>query len=663
MQIDDNSDSKHTSLASLSPAATHAARKRPFRWIPLALFLAIFVTAVFLRFWNLGSWPPGLYRDEAFNGLDALDVLNGNLQIFYPANNGREPAYILLTAIAVTFFGQTAFAVRLTAAVVGALTTIPVFLLGKSWFGGRAGLLAAAIWAITLWPVHLSRIGLRVILLAPLLALTFWVGTRAYRRQTWWLWALSGLLYGAAFYTYLAARFTPFLLLALGLYLILTGRSRRLWPGVLWFSAGTAVALLPLIGLIIQQPELLLGRTGQVSILHPDVNNGDILVTLLRHTGQALGMFLWQGDTILRHNPVGRPVFDLFMAVPFLIGLVWCLRRWRRPPAAALLLWSLILLGPTILAADSPHFLRAAGVLPAVVFLPALGLNWLWNWPRLPQKTGPILVSVLLAGSLWLTLRDYTTYARQPETGYLFEQATSDLAAQINQEPPETAVYVDQHFWSGWPALSFLVQNPERVQRYQPQTFPDPLQFPAVVYAWPYGNLDFLPHAFTPPVAIQISTGSLTRGDLEPEAYPLFLRYAAAPETISTQPPLANFDNQLRLRTAAVVQADKNQLVVMLEWEADTAVSPNLSAFVHVFDPAGLTAQADAPPAQGRWLAKWQQPGFVVQEERAIQLPDTFDARLHSLQIGVYDAQTGKRLPLIDTDGQVTEETAVTLQP
>ena len=129
------------------------------------LLLALLI-AFALRFYRLGEIPLGLYRDEAFNGLDALKILQGEHAVFFPANNGREPFYIYLTAAAVALFGQTIFAIRLAAAVVGTLTTLPVYLLGKSWFGWRIGVLAAWIWAITLWPVHLSRIGLRVILLA-----------------------------------------------------------------------------------------------------------------------------------------------------------------------------------------------------------------------------------------------------------------------------------------------------------------------------------------------------------------------------------------------------------------------------------------------------------------------------------------------------------------
>ncbi|MCA9872309.1 MAG: glycosyltransferase family 39 protein, partial [Anaerolineales bacterium] len=280
----------------------------PSRW-GWALLLFIVVTAVFLRFYQLGHVPPGLYRDEAANGLDALTVLHGRFPLFFPANNGREPAYIYLTAAAIAVLGRSATAVRLAAAVVGALTTLVVFGLGRAWFGQRVGLLAAWLWAVTVWSVHLSRIGLRVVLMVPLLVLAFWLGTLAYRRQKWWLWLTAGLVYGAGFYTYLAMRFTPLLLLALLAYLLWQRQGARLWPGAAWFALGTAVALLPLGTLFLQDPALILGRTGQVSVLNTAVNGGDLWGTLVRQIGRALGMFLWRGDDILRHNPAGRPVF------------------------------------------------------------------------------------------------------------------------------------------------------------------------------------------------------------------------------------------------------------------------------------------------------------------------------------------------------------------
>ena len=100
-------------------------------WALLLLALAV---AFALRFYRLGETPFGLYRDEAYNGLDALTVLAGQRPLFFTANNGREPAYIYLTAIFLSLGGQTALAVRLGAAVVGTLTTWITYQMAKTWF-------------------------------------------------------------------------------------------------------------------------------------------------------------------------------------------------------------------------------------------------------------------------------------------------------------------------------------------------------------------------------------------------------------------------------------------------------------------------------------------------------------------------------------------------
>ncbi|HSM55761.1 MAG TPA: glycosyltransferase family 39 protein [Candidatus Sulfomarinibacteraceae bacterium] len=610
------------------------------------LLLALVVAAA-LRFWALDSAPPGLYRDEAYNGLDALRVLNGEHAVFFEANNGREPAYIYLTALAVALFGRTVLALRLAAAVAGVVTTYAVYRLAGVWARRRTGLFAAWLWAVTLWPVHLSRVGLRPILLPLFLALTFWVGTLAYRKQRAWLWVLAGVFYGAAFYTYLAVRFTPLLLLIFLSYLLLTDpqSARRLWPGLGLFAAAVLATLLPLLFYVAQAPELVLGRAQQVSILSPQVNHGDLWGTLLRHIGRSAGLFLWQGDTIVRHNVPGRPLFDLYMALPFLLGLVWCLRRWRHAPAAALLLWPAVMLGPTILAEDPPHFLRAAGVLPAAVILPAVGLSKLWEWPKLPGALRRGFVLILASGALINTVADYVQYAGEPETALLFETAARELAQQINSEAEDVAVLADRRFWEGWPSIPFLVQPAQQVELFRPDEGPpSPLPLPVAIYAWPYERLDTVPAALTPPVVVTVDEGALARGDLEAEAYPLYVRYQAS--AAAPAPPLAHFGQQVALYGAEATLLSPTRLQVDLYWSSLADVDGPLVSFVHVSGDGGLLGQDDGPLASGYWPTDGWRPQQIVRDRRVIELDDKYDSTHQEIVVGLYNALTQERLPV-----------------
>ncbi len=611
----------------------------------------VVILAAVLRFWQLGELPPGLYRDEAFNGLDALDVLDGQHALFFPANNGREPAYIYLTSLFVGLFGRTALAVRLGAAVVGTLTTVLVYKLAESWHGRSSALFAAFTWAITLWPIHLSRIGLRPILLAPFLAATFWLGTLAYRRQSRWLWLLAGLVYGAAYYTYLAVRFTPVLLVALAVFLIWRKQWPRMWPGVVWFGLGTAVTLTPFAILIMQQPDILLGRTGQVSILNTAVNQGRLWSTLWQQIWQALGMFFWRGDTILRHNPAGRPVFDWFMTLPFLIGLGWCIKNWWRPAVMALLLWTAVMLGPTILAADAPHFLRASGLLPGIIILPAIGLNQIWEWGWLAGWLRKTAVILLAAGSLTMAVFDYVNYGQSADTGYLFEQAARTLAEKVNEDVLGLDNFMDDRYWSGWPSVQFLVTNPNN-QRFLPENGLPPLTRTSQLFVWPYADRDFISQALPPNALVWSETGPLSRGDLEPEPYPLYDRYLIT--SVPPELPLAaNFDGIFTLHQTQTSLLDPQTLQVDLIWSANNPPSQPLAVFIHVAGPEGNIAQNDAPPGSGNWPAHWWRSGLFLHDRHTILLPEPFDPARHQILIGIYDTQTGLRLPILNDSNQI----------
>ncbi|RMG95760.1 MAG: hypothetical protein D6706_11510 [Chloroflexi bacterium] len=626
-----------------------------------ALLFILILTAVLLRAWQLGTWPPGLYRDEAFNGLDALDVLAGKHALFFPANNGREPLYIYLTAVAIHFFGRTPFAVRLAAAVVGSVTTLAVWQLGRTWFDKQSGWFAAWLWATMFWPVHLSRIGLRPILMPLFLALSLWLATLACRRRHWFLWLIAGLVYGMGYYTYLAFRFTPVLLLVLAIWLAWRGHRRDLWPGVMWFGVGTAVSLLPLLWLIWQNPALFLGRTGQVSIFNPTINHGDFWGTLFRHIGRGLGMFLWRGDSILRHNAAGRPVFDPLMSVPFVVGLVWCFRNWKRPFALLPLLWTLTMLGPTIFAEDTPHFLRATGVLPGVLFLPAIGLTQLWQWPTLPSRLRQIGVILLCGGSLWLTVRDYANYSRQPDVAYLFETAATELAHQVNHEAGETAVYIDNRYWSGWPSIPFLVNRPVHI--FEPENAPPTsLPLPASIYTWPYATREYLPAAISPPILITAEAGPLARGDLEPAPYSLYTRYQFTPIQPDTWPELARFEQNIRLHRIEKTLLSPNTLQVTLYWQGQ--MPPPVTAFVHVRNNANrLIGQSDHPPAEGHWAFGWWQPGLIIRDQHLIQLNESVNPNSESglanlkILVGLYYPDTLERLAVLDSDNNVVGDT------
>src|SRR3989338_9660055 len=96
----------------------------------LWILAVIIPLAVFFRFYQIDSFPPGLYPDEAMNGNNALSALEaGSFKVFYPENNGREGLFINLQAISVGLFGNNPWSLRIVSAIIGTLTVIGLYLL------------------------------------------------------------------------------------------------------------------------------------------------------------------------------------------------------------------------------------------------------------------------------------------------------------------------------------------------------------------------------------------------------------------------------------------------------------------------------------------------------------------------------------------------------
>ncbi|MGC8782046.1 MAG: hypothetical protein ACP5UQ_14385, partial [Anaerolineae bacterium] len=97
----------------------------------LALLLLV---AAFFRLWQIGDIPPGLFGDEATDGLDALDVLAGRGAIFFPANYGREGLHMWIVAAMFRLMGVTPLALRLPSVIAGIVTVLATYWLGQELF-------------------------------------------------------------------------------------------------------------------------------------------------------------------------------------------------------------------------------------------------------------------------------------------------------------------------------------------------------------------------------------------------------------------------------------------------------------------------------------------------------------------------------------------------
>ncbi|MCP4537063.1 MAG: glycosyltransferase family 39 protein [Chloroflexi bacterium] len=640
----------------------------------LALGICVLLIAAILRLVFPGQAPPGLYHDEAYHGLDVMDIQRGNRPLYFPANNGREPLFIYLIGLTVGLLGKSPFALRLAAAPVGILTVAATLAMGRALFSRRVGLLSAVVLAVTLWHVHLSRVGFRAVLLPLFTALTVWQTVRGVRTKKRRHWIAAGVLYGLSFYTYSAARFTLVVLPVFVLYLWLTQpniRSRQplqhpLWRGVGLACLAVLVMVAPLAIYTVGHPDIVLGRPGQVSVFNPAINGGDPWGTLAAHTLRTLGMFFVRGDRIWRHNVPWRPVFDPVLGVAFILGLVVALRRARRDPAAGfVLIWTAVMALPTMLAEDAPHFLRAVGVLPVVVLLPALGLDWLATIVKSRLGRLAILILPLLFGLGSTTWAYFTNYAftNTRMSGFWFEHGAETLSGRINEflgigwdgdrmlhgDPGDRHVYLDPTLWEEWqPQIEFLVAASDEMTVGLETNQPTTSQ--TAVFVWPYGDWQRAWLLLPNPSEITIERGPLSQGDRDPEPFTTYQAFFAAPPDPSV-PPMARFSDGVELLDVQVTEVVLDLVRVRLRWRATIPLAEDYTIFLHYLQDGELIDQADRRPAGGYYPATVWRPGDVINDDHYIKY---FDASLtgHDIfRIGFWQPESGARLQLLDEAG------------
>jgi 4-amino-4-deoxy-L-arabinose transferase-like glycosyltransferase len=692
----------------------------------------------------LGAWPPGLYHDEAYNGLDALRVLGGYHPWYFAANNGREPLFLYLVSYSVGLFGRTVLALRLPAAIIGTLTIPATYWLGRELFNRRIGLLAAAIMTVTFWPIQLSHIGLRAVSLPLFSALFIAMGVRAYRSNHRRDWIIAGLLYGVSFYTYLASRFTPAVLVSFAIVLIAAKRSRRLWPNVLFFIAAAMLVLAPLAITALNDWGLVMGRPGEISIFNPIINHGDFIGTAINSTLKALGMFFWQGDSIPRHNLPYRPVFDPILSIFFVIGLIAMLgaalarvgREKSQSPqspsqgfgvdnlakgsrsigvssvqpsqgvsvfsafsavkklsSAFTLLWIAVMLLPTILAEDSPHFLRSVGVLPVAMLIPAIGLAVVGRWietrvqsrsrgfsrsdsanePANPKgrirrastpitkgkliSVGVLSAAILIAGVL--TMRDYSQYTIDPKTGYDFEVAGTELAntAQDNILRNKQ-VFIADRFMRDWTSISFLLDGNYQTIPDGGQVTLDPNQS-AVLFLWPYEDFSKVFAQITPSMTIQVSAGPLAQGDLDPQPHVGYLQVQIDPKRAASNVAEAQFENGLRLLGHTIEAIDARHWRLRTLWTADVPQLETETFFVHLLSNTQLVGSADGDSGDGFYPTQMWRVGDIVIDQRTIELPAQADRGQLQIEIGLYDRSSGQRIKVLNSAQAVIDQAIV----
>jgi hypothetical protein len=313
---------------------------------------------------------------------------------------------------------ETAF--RFPNVLFGALTVIPLFLLTTAFFDRWTGLLASALWAFGINAITYNRIAKEDTLLVFFMLFGFYFYVRAKqagarevktKRRNY-------ILSGASWGLMLASKYFPHYF---GLNMLYHHyfRLRKKEPSEPAGKTPTYFYLIAGAAFLIANPAVLLPQTWA----YLDAWTSGQLIS---HTGYLMGDELYK-NTMAGTPFWGTPIYFyalfLLIKVPlpilaaFIVGLVECVRRWRQPGQAFLLMMFLLWIVPYSLIGGK--WLRyTLSLMPFVYMIAAIGIVTLVRLAASQLRAIGTERALRLAGTLALAFfiawPAWTAYANRP---------------------------------------------------------------------------------------------------------------------------------------------------------------------------------------------------------------------------------------------------------
>lgn len=252
--------------------------------------------------------------------------------------------------------GSTLAMLRLSAALFGAATVLPLYGLIRGTWGRYAAIVGTAILAFSASNIHYSRLALNNITTQFFWTACFFFLFRGLRSRRPLDWALAGLSAGLSEYFYYGTRLLPFILILFISYLLAfhLKQARQYLAGYLVLAGSYVIGFGPLLFHVIWKPNLYFGRGASLMIWSPHIPTSfkdfhsiwKTVWPVIREN--LLGVSTHSSQDIIFYAPLLLPV----EAALLVLGVALLLWHWRHP-AALIMLTSglgLLLIGGTLVA-------------------------------------------------------------------------------------------------------------------------------------------------------------------------------------------------------------------------------------------------------------------------------------------------------------------------
>ena len=355
-----------------------------WEWFLLSLILLI---GFGLRYWKLTEIPSHVDNDVALMGTFGVKLIqDGNHSWIGYSTSEHLLSYDQFIAWGMRLFGQDHYGIVMISVVLGTLSLILVFLLGRKLGGPLVGFMAAGLLTISYTHIHFSRIlfGNSASFTAAFAIYAIFRGLRT--RQPFWF-ALAGILTGWGLLLYDSSRVIPVLILSIIAWQAIWQRQwfKSMYKNWLILGTGALFAFGPMLAYGVANFSNFAGRANKV-LLWEDIvwehqlasyHTESPFVVLAQQTWRTFLTLHLTGDGS-PHFAFQRPMVSSLTAMFFILGLGYVLLRLKDIRIFTLLAWIfLTFVFGGVLTADPPYWPHLNIALPPIMLVAALGIETL----------------------------------------------------------------------------------------------------------------------------------------------------------------------------------------------------------------------------------------------------------------------------------------------
>jgi hypothetical protein len=381
------------------------------RWLLFALVVAV---AVFFRFYRMS--PPGLWGDDALNGLLAFSVLDGRIGSPFEIVTHSHSRFHALSnyAIAASFelFGAGPTTLRLPGIVANTLCVPLLYAAFAPLFGARAALLAALFFATSAWQLSHAKGLTQIVLGASFQIAGLCLLVRGMTGRRRWLVVAAAVPLALCVYTYHSAKIAPLVALPYFIAAALeTPRPRRrTWLLGALALATLALCLVPAYLSYANDPGALITRVAGTSLLPAIREQG--WPPLWKSLQRTLLIFHYQQGPLQYHwFGLGfDPALDCVVGFLALHGLFETLRHPLRSRNVLLLSWLAVGLVPAVFSTEAPRAYRAFLASPPAYVFAALPVARLFEVHPSSRRIRLYLRTVAMLLVLSVPVIDFNYY-------------------------------------------------------------------------------------------------------------------------------------------------------------------------------------------------------------------------------------------------------------